>query len=184
MFVAWFDEAVAAAVPMPESMVVSTLSASGPSSRVVLYRGLSEGCPRFFTNYESHKGHELAADARVALLFHWATLERQVRIEGEAEKLSAQESDAYFAARPYGHQLNAWASKQSSELANREELLARLDKFAKKYPEGHVPRPPYWGGYRVVPRVVELWQGRPDRFHERTLYERRDGAWTQRLLSP
>ncbi len=180
-FVEWFDAAVAAAVPMPDAMVLST---AGPSSRVVLYRGLSDGSPRFFTNYESRKGHELERDPRAALLFHWATMERQVRIEGVVEKISAAESDEYFASRPYGHQLNAWASHQSSTIQSRDELLARVEELTKKYPAGSVPRPPHWGGYRVVPSAVELWQGRPDRMHDRVLFEREGSGWGFRLLSP
>jgi pyridoxamine 5'-phosphate oxidase len=178
--IAWYDAAVAAGAPMPDAMVLST---HGPSSRVVLYRGLSDGCPRFFTNYNSRKGHELASDPRAALLFHWAVLERQVRIEGVVEKLPEAESDDYFAQRPYGHKINAWASNQSEEISSRDELLARAEEFTKKYPT-EVPRPPHWGGYRVRPSVVELWQGRPDRFHDRFLYERVDGAWRRRMLAP
>lgn len=180
-FVEWYDAAVAANVPMPDSMVLST---SGPSSRVVLYRGLSEGSPRFFTNYRSRKGHELEADPRAALLFHWAALERQVRIEGVVEKLSAAESDDYFAARPYGHQLNAWASAQSEEIESRDELLARVAELTERYREGSVPRPPHWGGYRVVPSAIELWQGRPDRMHERERFDRVGAIWKRRLLAP
>lgn len=179
-FVEWYAAAVAANVPMPDAMVLST---NGPASRVVLYRGLSDGCPRFFTNYHSPKAHQLTADPRAALLFHWAPLERQVRIEGVVEKLSEAESDEYFAARPYGHRLNAWASNQSEEIATREELLARVELFAKKYPN-HVPRPPHWGGYRVRPSSIELWQGMPDRMHERLLFERVGETWRQRILSP
>jgi pyridoxamine 5'-phosphate oxidase len=180
-FVEWYDAAVAAGAPMPDAMVMST---TAPASRVVLYRGLSNRAPRFFTNYESRKGHELARDPRVALCFHWAVLERQVRIEGVAEKLSAAESDEYFAARPYGHQLNAWASHQSETIGSRDELLARVAELTAKYPEGKVPRPPHWGGYRVVPHAIELWQGRPDRMHERELFELQAGEWTKRLLAP
>ena len=182
-FVAWYDEAVAAKVEMADAMALSTISAGGPSSRMVLYRGLSGGAPRFFTNYNSHKGHELASDPRVALLFHWIPFERQVRIEGVAEKLSAAESDEYFASRPYGHRINAWASDQSSEIGSRDELLARAAELTAKYPTD-VPRPPHWGGYRVIPAAIELWQGRPDRFHERNLFELVDGVWRARLLSP
>jgi len=184
-FVEWYDAAVAAGVRTPEAMVLATATLDGvPSSRVVLYRGLSHGHPRFFTNYDSRKGHELASNPRAALLFHWDPLERQVRIEGTIEKLDAAESDAYFAARPRGHQLNAWTSAQSSEIENRESLLAKHAEVEARFAGRDVPRPPYWGGYRLVASMIELWQGMPDRMHHREVYRRTSGGWTQSILSP
>jgi len=181
----WYDAAVAAAVRTPDAMVLSTATLDGaPSSRVVLFRGLSEGHVRFFTNYESRKGHELAANPRAALLFHWDPLERQVRLEGTIEKLDAAESDAYFAGRPRGHQLNAWTSAQSTEIQSRDALLAKHAEIEARYAGRAVPRPPYWGGYRLVATHVELWQGMPDRMHHREVYRRTASGWTRSILSP
>lgn len=184
-FLAWFDEAGAAGVPTPEAMVLSTASPEGaPSSRVVLYRGLSARCPRFFTNYESRKGRELTVQPRAALLFHWDALQRQVRFEGVVEKLSPDESDAYFAARPRGHQLNAWASNQSAPIESRGTLLSRYADLERLYEGRPVPRPPHWGGFRLVPHVVELWQGMPDRMHDREVYTRVADRWLGSILAP
>jgi pyridoxamine 5'-phosphate oxidase len=184
LFEAWFREAVAAGVTHPEQMVVATATRDGvPSARVVLFRGISAGGFRFFTNYDSRKGHELEANPRAALVFHWDPQERQVRVEGRVEKLSAEESDAYFAARPHGHRIGAWASDQSQEIANRDVLLKKQDEYLARYGE-NVPRPPHWGGYRVVPSMIELWQGKPDRLHERHVFIRTNGGWTRKLLSP
>lgn len=184
-FLLWFDEAGAVGVPTPEAMVLSTVSPEGaPSSRVVLYRGLSARAPRFFTNYESRKGHDLAQNPRASLLFHWDALQRQVRFEGVVEKLSAEESDDYFRQRPRGHQLNAWTSQQSAPLASRGALLARHAELEKQYEGKDVPRPPHWGGYRLIPRVIELWQGMPDRMHEREVYTRVGDGWVLSILAP
>ncbi len=184
-FLSWFAEAAAAGVPTPEAMVLSTVSPEGaPSSRVVLYRGLSGRAPRFFTNYESRKGHELALNPRASLLFHWDAQQRQVRLEGVVEKLSADESDEYFAARPRGHQLNAWTSAQSAPIESRDVLLTRYEELEKLYEGKPVPRPPHWGGFRLVPRVIELWQGKPDRMHEREVYTRVGDRWLVSILAP
>jgi len=184
-FEEWFDAAVKAGVRTPDAMVLSTATRDGlPSARVVLYRGLSEGNLRFFTNYESRKGHELADNPRAALLFHWDPLERQVRLEGTVEKIDAAESDAYFAARPRGHQINAWASAQSTPIASREELLARQAEVEARFADRLVPRPPHWGGYRLIAETVELWQGMPDRMHDRELYRRTASGWSCSILSP
>jgi pyridoxamine 5'-phosphate oxidase len=184
-FELWFQEAGAIGVPTPEAMVLATVAPDGqPSSRVVLYRGLSGRCPRFFTNYDSRKGHELAQNPRAALLFHWDALQRQVRFEGAVERLSPAESDAYFASRPRGHQLNAWTSHQSAPIESRGALLARYAELEALYGGRPVPRPPHWGGFRLVPRVIELWQGMPDRMHEREVYTRVGDGWGTSILSP
>ncbi|MGZ3473793.1 MAG: pyridoxamine 5'-phosphate oxidase [Polyangiales bacterium] len=184
LFQTWFEEAVAAGVRNPEIMVLATSSKSGvPSARVVLFRGLSEGGFRFFTNYDSRKGHELEENPHAALVFHWDPQERQVRVEGRVEKLSPTESDAYFEARPHGHRIGAWASDQSREIAAREVLLKKQADALARY-GAEVPRPPHWGGYRVVPHMIELWQGKPDRLHERNVFTRTDAGWTHALLSP
>lgn len=184
-FLLWFQEAGAVGVPTPEAMVLSTVSLEGaPSSRVVLYRGLSGRAPRFFTNYESRKGHELAVNPRASLLFHWDALQRQVRFEGVVERLSAEESDEYFADRPRGHQLNAWASNQSAPIESRGTLLSRYAELERLYEGRPVPRPPHWGGFRLVPRVIELWQGMPDRMHEREVYTHVGDRWLGSILAP
>jgi len=184
-FVAWFDAAVAAGVAAPEAMVLATATRDGiPSARVVLFRGLSGGGLRFFTNYESRKGHELDANPRAALVFHWEPMARQVRVEGLVERLPAEESDEYFLSRPHGHRLGAWASPQSEAIANRDEILQRHAEYAARF-GAEVPRPPHWGGYRVLPQTIEFWSGFPDRLHERHLYLRgNDGDWTMTTLAP
>jgi pyridoxamine 5'-phosphate oxidase len=184
-FVSWYDAAVAIGARMPDAMVLSTATRDGaPSARVVLYRGLSERSPRFFTNYESRKGRELDENPRASLLFHWEPLARQVRIEGTIERLPAEESDAYFRERPRGHQLNAWSSKQSSEIESRDALLARHAEIEERFEGSDVPRPPYWGGYRVVPSLIELWQGMADRMHHREVFYQEGNAWRAAILSP
>jgi pyridoxamine 5'-phosphate oxidase len=184
-FVEWYDAAVAAGIKAPDAMVLATATPDGaPSSRVVLYRGLSEGNLRFFTNYDSRKGHELAANPRASLLFHWDPLERQVRLEGTVEKLDGAESDAYFAARPRGHQLNAWTSAQSTEIESRAALVAKYAEVEARFAGRDVPRPPYWGGYRLIAATVELWQGMPDRMHHREVFRRSATGWTCSILSP
>lgn len=183
-FLAWYDDALAAKVPMPEAMVLATSTRDGvPSARVVLFRGISQGGLRFFTNYESRKGRELEENPRAALVFHWEPMQRQVRVEGTVERLSDEESDAYFDARPHGHRLGAWASAQSRPIRHRDELVAEQQRAAERFGE-KVPRPPYWGGYRVVPHAFEFWTGLPDRLHERVVYRRGDHGWDQLLLSP
>jgi pyridoxamine 5'-phosphate oxidase len=184
-FVEWYDAAVAAGIKAPDAMVLATATPDGaPSSRVVLYRGLSEGNLRFFTNYDSRKGHELAANPRASLLFHWDPLERQVRLEGTVEKLDGAESDAYFAARPRGHQLNAWTSAQSTEIESRAALVAKYAEVEARFAGRDVPRPPYWGGYRLIAATVELWQGMPDRMHHREVFRRTASGWACSILSP
>jgi pyridoxamine 5'-phosphate oxidase len=181
----WFDVATAAGVPEPEAMTLATADADGrPSARMVLLRGFDGRGFTFFTNYESRKGLELAANPRAALVFYWHALERQVRIEGTVERTSDAESDAYFHSRPPGSRLGAWASAQSRPLPDRDALEATLARMTTDHPDGNLPRPPHWGGYRVVPDTVEFWQGRPSRLHDRFLYSRRGAAWTIQRLSP
>ncbi|HKT67641.1 pyridoxamine 5'-phosphate oxidase [Burkholderia sp. 22313] len=183
----WFKEALAAKLPEPNTMTLATVGADGrPSARIVLIKGVDERGFVFFTNYESRKGRDLAAHPHAALLFYWIELERQVRIEGRIEKTSADESDRYFASRPLGSRIGAWASEQSAVIDSRATLEAREKATAERYGE-NPPRPPHWGGYRVVPDAIEFWQGRPSRLHDRLLYTRDATAapgWTISRLSP
>jgi pyridoxamine 5'-phosphate oxidase len=186
-FAAWFDAAVAGKLPEPYAMTVATVGIDGqPSARIVLLRGWDERGYVFFTNYESQKGHELAHTPRAALLFYWASLEQQIRIEGTVERLDAIDSDAYFAKRPRGHRLSAWASRQSAVVPDRAYLEAEMSAYEQRFADTDVPRPDYWGGYRVKPNRFEFWQGRRNRVHDRILYRRAltTGAWLIERLSP
>jgi pyridoxamine 5'-phosphate oxidase len=184
-FLRWLDHAVAAQLREPHGMTLATATADArPSARMVLLRGLDDRGFVFFTNYESRKGEELSTNPRAALVFWWPELERQVRIEGRVEVVTAAESDAYFQARPRGHRLAALASPQSRVIAARSVLEERLRELEEQYPGEEVPRPPHWGGYRVVPALIEFWQGRPNRVHDRLRYERQGEGWRIERLAP
>ena len=185
-FARWFDEAKKSQPLLPESMVVSTCGADGiVASRVSLLKTFDEHGFVFFTNYNSRKGTQISENPRVSLCFHWLALERQVRVEGVAVKTTAEESDAYFASRPRGSQLGAWASNQSSVIAGRGDLDARFAELEGAYKERQIPRPPHWGGFRIIPVEIEFWQGRADRLHDRFVYRLREPKdWVIERLSP
>jgi pyridoxamine 5'-phosphate oxidase len=185
-FTRWFEQALAGEITEPNAMTVATATRDGiPSARMVLLKGFDERGFVFYTNYESQKGRELAENPVAALVFHWVELHRQVRVAGVVERVSAEESDAYFQSRPRGSRLGAWVSHQSAVLTGREELEVRLAALVAQYGEGEIPLPPYWGGYRVIPASVEFWQGRPSRLHDRLRYSRRpDDSWRIERLSP
>jgi pyridoxamine 5'-phosphate oxidase len=183
----WFEEAVGAQVPDPKAMVVSTVNSEGkPSSRVVYSRGLNEKGMLFYTNYNSQKGDDLAANPNVCVNIYWPELERQIRLEGKVSKVSDAESDAYFASRPRDSQIGAWASEQSSVIENREALKNRVVEFEDKFKDQEVPRPPHWGGYIIEVTRAEFWQGRPARLHDRIVYSKTEdpGVWSLKRLSP
>ena len=180
-FRTWLDAAHEAGVLEPEAM---TLSTAGPSARIVLVRGLDERGFAFYTSYSSAKAAEIAEDPRVALTFAWPPMHRQVRIEGRAERLPEEESDAYFAERPRGSQIGAWASPQSSVLPDRATLERRVAEAEARFEGAEVPRPPDWGGYLVRPQMVEFWQGRESRLHDRLRYRLVDQRWTLERLAP
>jgi pyridoxamine 5'-phosphate oxidase len=186
-FAAWFAEIQAVSRLEPTAMTLATATPEGrPSARMVLLKGWDAGSFVFYTNYDSRKGGELAANPWAALVFYWPELERQVRVEGSVAPLPPEESDAYFASRPLGSRLGAWASAQSRVLPDRAVLEARMAALEADYPEGRpVPRPPYWGGFRVTPTRIEFWQGRLNRLHDRLCYTRQpDGGWLRERLSP
>ena len=184
-FAQWYERAQATVKPLPDAVALATATPAGhPSLRMVLLKGFDAHGFVFYTNFRSRKGRELARNPRAALLFYWGEIGRQVRIDGRVEKLMARESDEYFATRPRGSQLSAWASPQSALVAGRGPLERRFAAFARKYP-GAVPRPPHWCGYRLVPEAFEFWQGREDRLHDRILYRRvRGGRWRIERLAP
>ena len=180
----WFHDALEADLPLPNAMALATATAAGrPSARVVLLKGVDASGFVFYTNYASRKARELAANPYAALVFAWSELERQVRIEGAIEKVSAEESDAYFASRPLGSRLGAWASPQSMVLPDRLTLATKVAAILLRNGK-HPPRPPHWGGYRVLPKAIEFWQGRRNRLHDRLLYTKQAGGWKIERLAP
>jgi pyridoxamine 5'-phosphate oxidase len=180
----WMDEAIAAEIPEPTAMTVATVAASGrPSTRVVLLKGYDERGLVWYTNYQSRKGRELAANPFAALQFHWVELERVVRIEGRVERVGDAESDAYFASRPLDSRIGAWASPQSGVIASRAVLVANAARMAARHLL-HPPRPPHWGGFRLTPDAWEFWQGRKSRLHDRLRYRLDVGAWVRERLAP
>ncbi|MFZ4061967.1 MAG: pyridoxamine 5'-phosphate oxidase [Polynucleobacter sp.] len=184
LFQVWFDQAVKAECPEPNSMTLATADKAGnPSARIVLLKGADPEGFSFFTNYESQKGKELAIRPQAALLFHWHELERQVRIKGLVERVPAAESDEYFHSRPAASRIGAWASPQSAQIPHREFLEQAEEKFKGQFGEAP-PRPEHWGGYRLRPSEFEFWQGRPSRLHDRIHYQLEGTAWRIARLAP
>ena len=184
-FHGWFEKVVDADLHEPNAMTLATATRDGrPSARVVLLKGYDERGFVFYTNYEGRKAGELEANPTCALLFYWGALERQIRIEGRASRLSGEESDAYFSSRPRGSRLGAWASQQSLPVEDRSVLEQRVRELEAEYEGREIPRPPFWGGYRVEPEVIEFWQGRESRLHDRLVYHRYRGGWEIERLQP
>lgn len=185
-FKVWLNEAIVSEVLEPTALVLSTVSADGrPSARVVLLKEVSDDGFVFYTNYESRKGQDLAERPFASITFFWAELERQVRIEGTVEKVADEVSDVYFQSRPRGSQIGAWASPQSREINSREELEQADMRYAEKFDaSASIPRPSHWGGYTLKPERIEFWQGRPNRLHDRILFERDGTSWSRKRLAP
>ena len=185
-FRTWLDQAIDARLYEPLAMTLATTALDGhPAARLVLLRGFDERGFAFYSNRASRKGREIKAQPHAALVYYWAELHRQVRIEGKVEWTTDTESDAYFQSRPRGHQLAAWASSQSEVISGREVLEREMAALMARYEGKEVPRPPHWGGYRVVPEVIEFWQGRPNRLHDRLCYVRQPGGnWRRDRLAP
>ena len=184
-FERWFDEARNGGLEEPNGMTLATVDAAGqPSARTVLLKGIDRRGLTFFTNLDSRKAHEIATNPKAALLFWWPPQARQVRFEGTIEAVGDDEADAYFASRPRGSQIGAWASAQSSVIADRAALEAAEAEIAARFADAEVPRPPFWGGYRLMPERVEFWQGRRDRLHDRLRFTRRADGWTIERLAP
>lgn len=186
LFARWFKETLEADVPHANAMTLATVSLDGkPSARVVLFKDFGEDGFTFFTDYRSTKSEELRNNPHGALVFLWSSLERQIRIEGKIERTLPEDSDTYFQSRPRGSQLAAWTSHQSQVVANRDLLELRMKELDQRYQEQPIPRPPYWGGYRLIPEMIEFWQGRPNRLNDRLRYQLSDqGGWTRQRLSP
>jgi pyridoxamine 5'-phosphate oxidase len=184
-FQTWFDAAVAAELPEPNAMTLATATPDGiPSARIVLLKGVDDRGFVFFTNYNSNKGQEILANPQAAIVFLWTELERQVRIQGRVEQIAAAESDEYFYSRPPGSRLGAWASEQSAVIPDRSVLDDRLTELQTTYADQEIPRPEHWGGFRVMPTVIEFWQGRSSRLHDRLRYQLIEGTWVVDRLSP
>lgn len=183
-FERWFEDALRAKLPLPNAMTLATVTPEGaPSARIVLLKGVEQGAFLFYTNYLSRKGRELEQRAQACLVLLWSDLERQVRIDGVVQKVTAADSDAYYATRPLGARLSAWASAQSATVATRKILEDSMEKARRQHGD-QPPRPANWGGYRVVPREIEFWQGRADRLHDRLRYRRNGDTWAIERLSP
>ena len=183
-FERWFEDALRANLPLANAMTLATVGAAGkPSARVVLLKGIEGGGFVFYTNYASRKARELEAQGSACLVFLWSPLERQVRIDGTIERVSGADSDAYYKSRPLGARLSAWASPQSERVATRAVLESAMADAKKRYAD-NPPRPPHWGGYRVLPTEIEFWQGRADRLHDRLVYRDKGGSWTLERLAP
>jgi pyridoxamine 5'-phosphate oxidase len=184
-FAVWFNEALAAEIVEPNAMTLSTADAEGsPSARVVLLKGFNHDGFTFFTNYASNKARDLDENPRCSLSFFWKELERQTIIAGDVVKVSDAESDEYFESRPSESKIGAWTSDQSSVIASRDMIERNFEELKEKYADGNIPRPAFWGGYRVIPVRFEFWQGRPNRLHDRICYSRENGAWQIFRLSP
>jgi pyridoxamine 5'-phosphate oxidase len=181
----WLQDAINAKVVDPTAMTIATVNAQHhPTSRVVLLKGIEKGSLVWFTNYQSNKGQAIAHNPYVAVVFFWPEMERQIRIEGLAQKIADAASDAYFASRPYQNQLGAWASNQSQIIASKVTLLKKVALYGMRYPL-RIPRPPYWGGYELIPTKIEFWQGRPSRLHDRICYNlQQEGVWQKVRLAP
>jgi len=185
LFARWFRDAKRAGIFLPESMALATATSDGkPSVRFVLLKGYGEDGFVFYTNYGSRKAAEMDENPEVSLIFHWTILQRQVRLEGRVERVSAQESEAYFHSRVRGSQVGAWASAQSEPMAERKVLEERVKEYERKFKGMEVPLPPFWGGYRLIPRRIEFWQGRASRLHDRVIFTRNGEGWDRSRLYP
>ncbi|MCK4750865.1 MAG: pyridoxamine 5'-phosphate oxidase [Bacteroidales bacterium] len=185
LFRQWYLEAVDSGIPDPAIMTLATADADGkPSARILLLKDFDDRGYVFYTNYRSHKAEQLDRNPWAALVIHWHSLGHQVRIEGRVEKITTEESDRYFATRPRGSQLGTWASHQSQTISSRESLSEAIHRRKQEFKNRDVPRPPYWGGYRLIPVRIEFWVDREDRMHDRIVYERDGDGWTTQLLAP
>jgi pyridoxamine 5'-phosphate oxidase len=181
----WLRDAEAAGEPLPEAMALATATRDGrPSVRVVLNRGVSRGGIVFYTNYNSRKAAELVENPHAAIVFHWPTLERQLRVEGRVHKLTRLESDRYFQTRPRESRLSAWASPQSAQIPRRSFLEEEFARVQARFGEGKIPCPPFWGGFRLVANCIEFWEGKPFRLHDRAVFRRKGNAWSNFRLAP